>query len=243
MAKKFYVVWAGRKTGIFTEWPTTKRSVEKFPGARYKSFPTMAEAEAAFGGGGRTAINPKGSVKKAVKGPVSNAEIQIYCDGGCEPNPGNAGSGVAVYRSGKLEELWYGLYNPMGTNNTAELNALHQALLIAERELSKGVSIEILSDSSYSIKCIKEWAPGWQRRGWTRPAGEIKNLDLIKPIFELYTRIKAGIALNHVKAHVGIEGNELADRMSIITLSEKERAFVRFPDTSDIEGLLKLRAG
>ena len=48
MAKKYYVVWQGRQTGIFTDWDTCRKQVDKFPAAKYKSFPTRAEAEAAF---------------------------------------------------------------------------------------------------------------------------------------------------------------------------------------------------
>lgn len=48
MATKYYVVWAGRETGIFTSWDHTKKQVDKFPQAKYKSFKTQAEAEDAF---------------------------------------------------------------------------------------------------------------------------------------------------------------------------------------------------
>ncbi len=48
MAKKFYVVWSGRKTGVFTDWPTVHQYVDKFPGAKFKSFATRAEADQAF---------------------------------------------------------------------------------------------------------------------------------------------------------------------------------------------------
>ena len=48
MAKKFYVVWRGVKTGVFHDWPTTLALVDGFPGAQYKSFPTLSEAETAF---------------------------------------------------------------------------------------------------------------------------------------------------------------------------------------------------
>ena len=49
MAKqKYYVVWQGRKTGIFTDWPSTQASVAGFSGASHKSFLTRAEAEAAY---------------------------------------------------------------------------------------------------------------------------------------------------------------------------------------------------
>ena len=46
--KKFYVVWKGRKTGIFTTWSECEAQVKGFTGARFKSFPTEAEAKAAF---------------------------------------------------------------------------------------------------------------------------------------------------------------------------------------------------
>ena len=69
-------------------------------------------------------------------------DVKIYCDGACEPNPGNAGSGIVVYRAGKLAELWYGLYHPMGTNNTAELNALYHALRMAEAEIKNDNTVE-----------------------------------------------------------------------------------------------------
>src|SRR5690625_6332736 len=49
MAKqKYYVVWAGRKTGIFSSWEACQSQVNGFKGARFKSFPSKAEAEAAF---------------------------------------------------------------------------------------------------------------------------------------------------------------------------------------------------
>lgn len=48
MAKKFYVVWQGRTPGIYTDWNQAKAQVDKFPGARYKSFPSASIAEQAF---------------------------------------------------------------------------------------------------------------------------------------------------------------------------------------------------
>ncbi len=145
MGQKFYVVWSGRQTGVFTDWATTQRAVDKFAGARFKSFPTRAEAEQAFGRGGSASIPPKTVRRKNASTPDSarraahtahQFDVSIYCDGACEPNPGNAGSGIVVYRAGQLAQLWYGLYNPMGTNNTAELNALYHALRMAEAEIN-----------------------------------------------------------------------------------------------------------
>ena len=252
MAKKFYVVWSGRQTGVFADWATTQRAVDKYTGARFKSFPTRAEAEQAFGYGGqlsiphKTADDQKSSAGKSLRRAAHTAhqfDVSIYCDGACEPNPGQAGSGIVVYRAGELAELWYGLYNPNGTNNTAELNALYHALRMAEAEIANGNSVEICSDSAYSINCIRSWAPGWEKKGWKRTGGEIKNLEIIQECYTIYRRIKKQLTLTHVSAHVGTEGNELADRMAMLAAQRKEKELCLYHDKTDIAALLKMRAG
>ncbi len=252
MAQKFYVVWSGRQTGVFTDWPTTQRAVEKYAGARFKSFPTRAEAEEAFARGGAASIptkTPSGQKtrisdsQRAARHTAHQFDVSIYCDGACEPNPGNAGSGIVVYRNGKLAELWYGLYNPMGTNNTAELNALYHALRIAEAEIKTGNTVEVCSDSAYSINCIRTWAPSWEKKGWKKAGGEIKNLEIIQDAYAIYRRIKKELTLTHVAAHVGTEGNELADRMAMLAVQRKEKKLRLYHETMDIPTLLKMRAG
>jgi len=250
VAKKFYVVWQGRETGIFTDWSTCKKQIEKFAGARYKSFKTQEEAESAFSGHTvtKSAVKKK-STRQTVK-TYTAAEIatmgldtEIFTDGGCEPNPGEAGSGVAVYRNNKVDELWYGLYNPNGTNNTAELNALHQALIMAKDEIKKEKSVAIFCDSKYSIQCVTQWAVSWEKKGWKKQGGEIKNLELIKEMFALHQSIKAKVKVLHVNGHVGVEGNELADRMSIMAMESKERDFSLYREEFDLKAILALRAG
>ena len=49
MAKqKFYVVWEGHKPGVYVSWEECKRQVDSVAGAKYKSFESRTEAEAAF---------------------------------------------------------------------------------------------------------------------------------------------------------------------------------------------------
>ncbi|WP_229254014.1 RNase H1/viroplasmin domain-containing protein [Dyadobacter sp. NIV53] len=50
MAKKtkFYVVWQGRQTGVFTDWKECEAQIKGFEDARYKSFESVEEAEAAI---------------------------------------------------------------------------------------------------------------------------------------------------------------------------------------------------
>ena len=47
MAKKqkFYVVWKGKRTGIFESWEDCKAQITGIKGAEYKSFSTFAEAK------------------------------------------------------------------------------------------------------------------------------------------------------------------------------------------------------
>ena len=46
--KKFYVVWNGRKKGVFTSWNVCKKQIDGFEAAEYKSFTSLEEAEIAF---------------------------------------------------------------------------------------------------------------------------------------------------------------------------------------------------
>jgi ribonuclease HI len=251
MAQKFYVVWSGRQTGVFTDWATTRRAVEKYAGARFKSFPSRAEAEEAFAGGAASATTKTAGKQtartadseRAARYAAHRFDVSIYCDGACEPNPGHAGSGIVVYRAGKLAELWFGLYNPMGTNNSAELNALYHALRMAEAEIEAGNTVEVCSDSAYSLNCIRAWAPSWEKKGWKKPGGEIKNLEIIRDCYEIYRRIKKELTLTHVAGHVGTEGNELADRMAMLAVQRKEKKLRLYQEEIDIPTLLKMRAG
>ena len=284
MAKsKFYVVWVGHKTGIFTDWATCSKHVLGAAGAKYKSFTSKEEAEIAFKNGPSAKPTTTGNLRETSKsrGKSSGAKSSsgqatthsnthskkraankssvntwsadaiatltddtlIYTDGGCEPNPGEAGSGMAIYRDGSIDELWYGLYNPNGTNNTAELNALHQALIMATNEIENKRSVSILCDSKYAIQCITQWAVNWQKKGWTKSGGEIKNLEIIKEMFALHQSIKNQVKVLHVNGHVGVEGNELADRMSIYAMEQRNPEFTLYPKQLDIDAILALRPG
>ena len=46
--KKWYVVWKGKKPGIYSTWAECEKQVKGFKGAKFKSFPSYEEAEAAF---------------------------------------------------------------------------------------------------------------------------------------------------------------------------------------------------
>ena len=178
--------------------------------------------------------------EKKIEENEDEEHIKIYCDGACSGNPGNAGSGLAIYSNKKNPVLLYGAYEEEGTNNIAELNALHQALVIARQTNSQNI-ISIFSDSKYAIDCITTWAYSWKKNGWSKKGGEIKNLELIIEAHTLYEKLKNKIEINHVKGHSGVEGNELADRMAVYAIKTKNKNF-EFYSYNKIEKVLGMKS-
>jgi len=272
MSKKFYVVWKGAKTGVFTTWPEVQQHTAGRSDAQYMGFESKAEAEQAFAStytkalmqrslskkGGATAAptssrktTSKSSAAKATTiSPNGPSDIEIYCDGACSPNPGKSGTGIAVYELGKVTSLYFGLYEKNGTNNTAELNGLLSSFQLAGHFIEKNSkknseqSICILSDSKYSIDCITKWAKGWQAKGWTRGKGEeIKNLALVQQCYALYKTMHTKITIRHVKGHANIEGNELADRMAVLARKQQQVPMIRYAQAIDIKAILAQESG
>ena len=173
-------------------------------------------------------------VKEEYVAQSNGDDLTIYCDGACKGNPGKSGSGLAVYEGTKKPTLLYGQYKEMGTNNTAELNALHKALLIAKE--AEGSKVSICCDSKYSIDCITKWAYSWKAKGWKKKGGEIKNLEIIKAAHVLYEELKERVVVKHVKGHAGFEGNELADRMAGYTVLAENDAYevYAYDDVGDV---------
>ncbi|GGD40932.1 hypothetical protein GCM10012288_13750 [Malaciobacter pacificus] len=175
--------------------------------------------------------------KKNLKSYTNN-KLEIYTDGACKNNPGEAGSGIIVYEGENKPKLFFGNYDSFGTNNTAELNALLYGLKLANSHDSEVI---IYSDSKYAIDCISNWSYKWKENNWTKKGGEIKNLELIKEGHFLFENMKDRIRLEHVKGHSGIEGNELSDRMAVYAIKTKEVNYTEYI-YDDIYEILKMES-
>lgn len=122
-----------------------------------------------------------------------------YTDGSCEPNPG--AGGFAVIKNMKPHILGS---EPESTNIRMEGKALIAALKDAD-----GEECEIHTDSEFWINVITKWSIGWEKNGWKKKGGEIKNIDIVKEVVPLYRESKA--ELIWVRGHNNDPGNELAD--------------------------------
>ena len=229
--------------------------------AQFMGFPSKAEAQAAFqdtytkalmkrslaksSGDKKPAYTSnKGKSSTSAQTMTKEAEVNIYCDGACSPNPGKSGTGMAVYEKNTLTQLWYGLHEKMGTNNTAELNGMLEAFRFAKPLIEQGKTVQVLSDSKYSIDCITKWAKGWQAKGWTRGKNEeIKNLSTIQECFSLYQALKKNLIISHVKGHANIEGNELSDRMAVLARMQAETGFKQYTAPINIPEILAMPSG
>ena len=72
-AKKYYVVKKGKTPGIYLTWDDCKKMVNGYPGAVYKGFTTLAEAEAFLNGTVNTGTVSQSESRKSMGASKLNA--------------------------------------------------------------------------------------------------------------------------------------------------------------------------
>lgn len=154
--KKFYVVWNGRKKGIYTSWNVCKKQIEGFESAQYKSFTDLEEAEKAFEGkyddykGKNTKTSTLSSSEKANYGQPNLESISV--DAACSGNPGKMEyRGVLTHN--KQEIFRKGPYKK-GTNNIGEFLALVHGIALLKSKNKE--NIPIYSDSRIAMSWVKK---------------------------------------------------------------------------------------
>jgi len=158
----------------------------------------------------RILLTPQQVLEKFHGGPKTG----IFTDGSCEGNPGPGGWGfVQVERDEIVNEMWG--HDPDTTNNRMEMTALIEAY----RTLPEDAELTIYSDSQLCVKTLNEWAEGWERRGWRRKSGPIKNLELVKAAYSL-AKSHPRVSLQWIKAHDGSRWNEYVDALAATYLRE-----------------------
>ena len=130
--------------------------------------------------------------------------MNIYwTDGSANPNPGPGGFAVIEVRGDEAKPVILGR-EEQSSNIRMEGWAIISALKRAGDE-----PCEIHTDSEFWVNVITKWMNGWAENGWKKKRGEIKNLDIVKQLYELYNPEK--VKLVWVRGHVGTELNEMAD--------------------------------
>ncbi|MFT7487065.1 MAG: ribonuclease HI, partial [Candidatus Paceibacteria bacterium] len=73
--------------------------------------------------------------------------------------------------------------------------------------------VTVYTDSRLCVDTITKWAPNWEKKGWKKKSGPIKNLELIQELLTLY-RAHPQCPLQWIAAHSGNRWNEYADSLS-----------------------------
>ncbi|MEO1010917.1 MAG: ribonuclease H family protein [Bacteroidota bacterium] len=179
MAKKpkFYVVWKGKRPGIYESWEDCKAQIAGHKGAQYKSFPNFAEAKKAFNGNysdyrkGSNKV-PKLSQEELLRFGSPNYH-SIAVDAASSGNPGvmeyqgvDTKTKKVLFKQGPFKE---------GTNNIGEFLALVHGLAYLKERKSDRV---LYTDSRIAM--------GWVRQK-TCNTKLVENLNN-KTLFDLVRR-------------------------------------------------------
>lgn len=127
----------------------------------------------------------------------------LWTDGSASPNPGPGGYAVIEVADDSVRPVVLGR-----DKNTSNIK-MEGAAMVAAIRYAGAEGCEIHSDSEFWINVLTKWAPGWQKNGWTKKSGSIKNLELVQELYDLYTT--HNVKLIWEKGHAGTEYNELAD--------------------------------
>jgi ribonuclease HI len=148
--QKYYVVWKGRQRGIFTSWLDCELQVKGYIGARFKSFETRAEAEAAFEGEYFHFAGKPSTFGKWRTAKLKPSLPSLCVDAACSGSPGSleyqgveTGTGKRIFHAGPFTD---------GTNNVGEFLAIVRAM---EYQTKNNINWPIYSDSENGITWVR----------------------------------------------------------------------------------------
>ncbi len=158
--------------------------------------------------GGSTRSGAPYSTEQVLARFEAGPRTGVFTDGSCSGNPGPGGWGAVRVLDGGIVGERHGS-DLATTNNRMELTAMAEGLGM----IAPGEAVDVYSDSRLVVQTLTEWAAGWERRGWRRSDGEVKNLDLVQRAYAL-AKARPGAHIQWIRAHDGSRWNEYADALS-----------------------------
>lgn len=144
-------------------------------------------------------LSPSGPARSA-SAPANDRTLHVYTDGACTGNPGPMGLGVVILdlgTPGQPGRREISEYLGMGTNNIAELTAIHRGL----EELPRDRPVVVYSDSAYAIGLLSQ---NWKAKA---------NQELVARLRQLL-RGFSSVRFVKVAGHAGVPENERCDELA-----------------------------
>jgi ribonuclease HI len=144
-----------------------------------------------------------------------NIPVYIYADESCLGNqftdrasPGGAAGLVEQWRGNAWARKDYWVAEAGTTNNRMAIRSAIEPL----RALRRPCRVIFTSDSQYLVRGMREWVPGWIRRGWKRRTGAVENEGLWRELVE--AAAPHTLDWRWVRGHAGHTQNEYANRLA-----------------------------
>lgn len=196
MSNKYYAIREGHKPGIYRTWDEAKAQIFKYSGATYKSFKTLAEAEAF--------MNNKNTATFDANHQTDEGTVIAYVDGSFDKRTERYSFGAALIQNNKVIHT----LSRVGDNPKYQgswqiagevFGALH-AIQWAVKNHFKKIIIH------YDYIGIEKWAMGeWKTN---KPVSQ----DYVAAYKQMAPQID--IEFIKVKAHSGVVFNELVDQLA-----------------------------
>ena len=195
MAKKYYAVKAGRKTGVFESWDECKSAVSGFSGAAYKSF-TNREDAIDF-------VNGSAKSQKAQNREEKQSEAFAYVDGSYDDTTKSYSYGM-VMMHGEDELHFFKKFEKDDMsemrNVAGEIEGSMAAMKYCIENGIKSISI------FYDYEGIQKWCNGdWK----AKKEGTKRYVEFYKDASKL-----VDVDFIKVKGHSGDKYNDLADELA-----------------------------
>jgi|688.fasta_scaffold40560_6 ribonuclease HI len=188
-SQNYYVIFKGKKTGIFPTWEQCKLHISGYPNSIYKKFNNLTHAEYFLQNGTMPPLN---------QSYINTHEhISIFTDGSTIRKDNTIKYGYGVYIPELKIEISQPFIDDNPTNNRCELTAILVGINTIIKEYPNLKNIHIYTDSKYSILMLSK----------KQYEIETLNIDLLQKIQKLIIENNININYYKVQAHSGYTDN------------------------------------